>query len=261
MAIKEETRYVAENLFEGMVSFRTLIGVQGSEHNGRKIKKVYYALEKLKKNKGEFSYIKAKSHEFSFETELCSMEMINEMTIGTSHGGVAILTGEREIPLLRDKKDEIRENGFYFMLDGIEDPYNFGYALRSLYASGVDGIILTKRNWMSAAGVVCRSSAGASELFPMFISEDTEDLKFFSEKGYEIVCADIENSVSIYETELKKPIFVVVGGEKRGISAGVLELANKVVRLDYAREFPQALSAASASSIIAFEVLRQTKNK
>lgn len=55
------------------------------------------------------------------------------------------------------------------MLEGIEDPYNFDYALRSLYAAGADGIILSERNWMTAAGIVCRASAGASELIPLYL--------------------------------------------------------------------------------------------
>ena len=253
MAKKEETRYVDENLFEGIVSFRALIEIQGSEHNTRKIKKVFYAEEKLKKNKGEFSYIKAKSYEFSFETELVPMNVIDEMTIGTSHGGIAVITAEREIPELSG--DFIKDKGFYVMLDGIEDPYNFGYALRSLYAAGVDGVLLAPRNWMSAAGVVCRSSAGASELLPMCLC--SSGLEAFKEKGYKIVCADIENSVPVYEADLSRPLVLVVGGEKRGISNSVLSLADTVVRLDYGREFPAALSAASAASIIAFEVYRQ----
>ena len=40
-------------------------------------------------------------------------------------------------------KAKIKENGFYVMIEGIEDPYNFGYALRSLYAAGADGVILS----------------------------------------------------------------------------------------------------------------------
>ena len=152
-------------------------------------------------------------------------------------------------------EDFIKENGFYVVLEGIEDPYNFGYALRSLYAAGVDGVILTPRNWMSAAGVVCRSSAGASEMLPMVLAD--AGLEFFREKGYKIVCADIENSVSVYEADLSRPLLLVVGGEKRGISRSVLDIADTVVRLDYGRDFPAALSAASAASIIAFEVYRQ----
>ena len=73
------------------------------------------------------------------------------------------------------------------------------------------------------------------------------------------MCADIKNSISIYESDLKKPIFLIVGGEKRGISSSVLSKADEIVRIDYGRDFNAALSAASAATIIAFEVFKQNK--
>ena len=50
---------------------------------------------------------------------------------------------------------------------------------------------------------------------------------------------------------------MIVGGEKRGIRASVLKQADAIVRIDYGRDFPAALSAASAATIIAYEVFRQ----
>jgi tRNA G18 (ribose-2'-O)-methylase SpoU len=81
----------------------------------------------------------------------------------------------------------------------------------------------------------------------------------FKNKGYKVYCADKPNSVSVYETELKKPLFMLIGGEKRGNSKPVLDAADKIVSIDYGRDFPAALSAASASTIIAFEIMRQNK--
>ena len=146
------------------------------------------------------------------------------------------------------------------MLEGIEDPYNFGYSLRSLYSAGVDGVILSPRNWMSAAGTVCKSSAGASEYIDMYICDKTESaVDIMKNIGYTIVCADIKNSVSVFDENLKFPIFLIVGGEKRGISSRVLTKADKIVRIDYARDFKSALSAASSATILAYEIYRQNR--
>ena len=81
----------------------------------------------------------------------------------------------------------------------------------------------------------------------------------FKQKGYSVVCADIKNSVSVYEADLKKPILLIVGGEKRGISSSLLSQADQIVRIDYGRRFDAALSAASASTILAFEIFRNNK--
>ena len=259
MSRKEAERYIPENLFEGILSFRTIVDISSSSHNNRRITKVYYSKEKLEKSASEFSYIKAKSYELGFQTEIVPRNVIDEMTIGNTHGGIAFECSERSIESLRDIT--LLKNGFYVMLDGIEDPYNFGYALRSVYASGANGIILAPRNWMSAAGVVCRSSAGASELLDMAVCENKDDLKLFKENGYRIICADTENSISVFDADLSRPLLLIVGGEKRGISSGVREYADQTVKLDYGRPFEAALSAASAASILAFEVFRYGRNK
>ena len=155
----------------------------------------------------------------------------------------------------------IRENGFYVMLEGIEDPYNFGYCLRSLYAAGVDGILVGERNWFSAAGVVCRASAGASELFEIAAGDPATLIDVFHEKGYTVIAADkTDDAVPVYDTTVTRPVLLVVGGEKRGITRAVLEKCDKVVSLDYGRRFGAALSAASAASILAFEIYRQNRS-
>ena len=142
------------------------------------------------------------------------------------------------------------------MLAGIEDPFNFGFAVRSVYAAGADGIILPQRNWMSVSGIVCRSSAGASERIPMYTVENETDVTVFHEKGYRIVCADLRDSISVFDANLKKPLICVVGGEKRGISRALLDTSDQNVYIPYGRDFPESLSAASAAAVIAFEVLK-----
>ena len=112
---------------------------------------------------------------------------------------------------------------------------------------------------MTAAGVVCRASAGASELLPLYTSGPEEAVAFFRDRGYKIVCADKKNSCSAYDADLRRPIFLIVGGEKRGIRASILSQADCIVRIDYGRDFPAALSAASAASILSYEVFRQNR--
>ena len=143
------------------------------------------------------------------------------------------------------------------MIEGIEDPYNFGYALRSLYAMGCNGIILSERNWMSAAGVVARSSAGASEQLLMYRSNASAAANYFKQRGFSIVCADERTDNILGKCDLKLPLLLIIGGEKRGISKSVLDTADVLVKIDYGREFQASLSAASAAAMFAYEIKRQ----
>lgn len=252
---KEESRFIESTVMEGMISFRAVIDGIKSGVNTRKIIKVLYDAQKGKSLSSHLRYIRAMGKEYNFPVEETDSETIASLAIGTSHGGLLTLCTDRALPDLSEIREE---KGFFVMLDGIEDPYNFGYALRSLYAAGVDGVILPPRNWMTAAGVVSRSSAGASETMPLYLAKSEEAVaRIFHEKGYRVVCADLDNSKPMKEANLSRPLLLAVGGEKRGLSKDLLAAADEIVRIDYGRAFRQSLSAASAAAILAFAVLDQ----
>ena len=255
---KEETNFKDSTIFEGMTSIRAILRARDSLINDRKIKTVLYDGEKMQKIHKEVGYLKAVSQKYGFEVIESSAEEIENYALGQTHGGILAIAEERTIPPLDAEK--IKESSFYVMIQGIEDPYNFGYAIRSLFAAGVEGVILPERNWMTAAGVVARSSAGASEELPMFTSDAKAAVEEFKKRGYTVVCADLDTDDVLGECALPYPIFLIVGGERRGISKDVLSLADKKVKIEYAREFRASLSAASATTMFAYEIMRQNKN-
>ena len=104
------------------------------------------------------------------------------------------------------------------------------------------------------------SSAGASENIQIFTGKAEKCVSLFKGAGYKIICADLPDSVPVYDADLKRPLLLVIGGEKRGITRSVLQQSDAVVRIEYGRDFDQALSASSAASILAFEVYRQNRN-
>ncbi len=258
---KEESRFADSLIFEGMTSIRACIHAWERGISDRRIRRILLDGERLRKKSGEISYLKAMSCRLGFDLVTVTAEDINALTVGNTHGGIIAECTERTIPSLSEASDSIKPAGFYAMIEGIEDPYNFGYAMRSLYACGCDGVVLTPRNWMSAAGVVCRSSAGAAEVMPLFTAEPEEAVGIMKVQGYKVICAGIRDSVSSFDCDMANPVFLVVGGEKRGISRTVLDLADTVVRIDYAGDFNGSLSAASAASMLAYEVMRHNARK
>ncbi len=244
-------------LFEGMTSIRAVIDGNRRGIHDRRIVRVFADRAKMKSKAKEIAYLRAVGAEMGFSVVETDAAALDAVASGTSHGGIIAECTQREIPRLT--ASSLPQDGFAVMLEGIEDPYNFGYAMRTVYAAGADAVILSPRNWMQAAGIVCRSSAGASELLPLYIADGANAARIARGVGYKIVCAGIRESVSAFDADLRKPIFLIVGGEKRGISRALLDEADTVVRLDYGREFRGSLSAASAASVLAYEVLRQNR--
>ncbi len=178
---------------------------------------------------------------------------------GKTHGGVAATVGARRFASLDSLLPASRPT-FIAMIDGVEDPFNFGQSVRCLWAAGADGLVVRPRNWMSAAGVVARASAGASELISTAIAETAEAAAaFFREQGLAIACADEapHGTISLYDADLTQPLFLLIGGEKRGITRSFAGQADLRLRIPYGRTASHALGTASAAAILSFEILRQ----
>ncbi len=176
---------------------------------------------------------------------------------GQSHGGVLARVGPRQT-LAMSALIAGEQRPFIVMLDGIEDPFNFGQAVRALYAAGVHGLVVRPRNWLTAAAIVTRASAGASELMPTAVSDSAlSAAEFFREAGLAVACTARESAISIHEADLTGPIFLLIGGEKRGITRSFLEQADTRLRIPYGRPFDRSLGAAASTAVIAFELLRQ----
>jgi len=254
---KETIKFQSSTVFEGMTSIRAILRGIDAGVNERRIDKILYDPAKMSKIHKEIGYLKAVSGKYGFSVEEAPADELEKLTLGSSHGGIIAMTADRPLPHLDAAAADIPADGFFVMIEGIEDPYNFGYAMRSMYAMGCDGVILSERNWMSAAGVVARSSAGASEMFRIFRAEPEIAVRYFKNRGYTIVCADENTDNILGETELKCPVLLIVGGEKRGISKKVLDHADILVKIAYAREFRASLSAASAATMFAYEIARQ----
>jgi 23S rRNA (guanosine2251-2'-O)-methyltransferase len=208
------------------------------------------------------------AREAQAKIERLPREQVDALAHGKTHGGVVAEVGERRFLSLDqlitpaptpNPSPAGRGVGCVVMLDGIEDPFNFGQAVRALYAAGVSGLVVRPRNWMGAVAVVARASAGASELMPTALADDPlAAAAFFKQHSLLIaVTARDRRAISIYDADLTQPMFLVIGGEKRGISREFIDQADVLLRVPYRRKFPHSLGTATSAAVIAFEIMRQ----
>ncbi len=171
-----------------------------------------------------------------------------------SHGGVVAQVGPRRmLPL-----DALigGQAPVVVMLDGVEDPFNFGQAVRSLYAAGIDGLVVRPRNWLSV-GTAVRASAGATEFMPTAEAESPEAAaEALRTHGFRVAIGD-EGGQPMGESDLSGPLLLIIGGEKRGVTRSFQRVADLRVRIPYGRPFAHALGTTGAATALAFEVLRQ----
>lgn len=189
---------------------------------------------------------------------------LDERVGDTKHGGVVAQVGPRKFLTL----DELLahsggEKSFFVMLDGVEDPHNFGQAVRSLYAAGCHGVVVRPRNWAMADGqapaIIARASAGTSEFMPLAVAETPEEAAgFFKEKGVVVAAAaETREAAPLYDVDLTRPMFLLIGGEKRGVKRSFLDGADLVIEVPYGRAFEHSLGTVAAVSVLSFELARQ----
>ncbi len=243
-------------LIEGKISVETVL-----HSKYRKVLTLFYDVAKLqrKRSSKQSKSVKriielVKSRDIKIEA--VDSKWFEKNVKGKTHGGIAALISERtyqKIHELLKSKPRI-----YFYLDGIEDPYNLGYTIRSLFAAGINGILMRKRDWHEVESLIIKSSAGTSELMPIVLVEDLiATLDIFKSNNYTIACTDKDNGQSLYKSSLKPPLFIVIGGEKRGINRTLLDKSDVTITIPYKREFTGSLPLHSAATIIGFEILRQ----
>ena len=259
--MNENKQELTPDLFEGMTAISSVLDPSIKHFNDRQIKTVFVDKARMDKKARELAFLKHKAQELGFSIQPVPTADLDALTSGTTHGGIVAVCSDRTLPLLTDEVVSLPSQGFYVLLEGIEDPYNFGYTIRSLYAAGTNGVILPPRNWMGVAGLVARSSAGTSEKMPMYICDPAESVTIFKQAGYRVACAGIRDSVDLYEADLSLPLLLVIGGEKRGISAKVAEQADLTVRIGYKGDFRGSLSSAASAAVLGFEIMRQNRGQ
>jgi 23S rRNA (guanosine2251-2'-O)-methyltransferase len=236
------------------------ISVQAALESGnREVQAIYLRRERLSRAAVQ---VERMARAAGVPVERVDDDTINALAEGHTHGGVVARVGPRQFTPLEELLPG-HGRPFIVMLDGIEDPFNFGAALRALYAAGLDGLVVRPRNWMSAASVVARTSAGASELIPTAVAESVLDATLvFRAHGLTVGCtASKKRALSIYEVDLSVPLFLVIGGERRGITRSFIDQADVLLRIPYGQAFKRSLGTASAAAVLAFEVMRQRDQK
>ena len=235
-------------IIEGNISVKAAL-----ENNKREIEEVIVNKDK---DDRDTSYILRLAKERNIKITKTSREEIDAVASGKTHGGLIAKVTNRNYESLQDILEI--DKPFITLVEGVEDPFNLGYILRTLYSSGCDALILKERSWGDSESVILKSSAGAFEHMNIIMSNDiARDIKLIKDKGIKTVCANRKDAKVYTEADLSRPLLLALGGEMRGLSRDVLDLMNESIYIPYKNDFKPALNAASAMAVLAFEVFNQ----
>ena len=227
----------------------------------RPINKIYI---KTGSQGGSLGKIMAAAQENAVPTEYVQPEKLDRLAPGIRHQGIVALASPVAFSSLEDvlkRAASRKETPFLLLLDELQDPQNVGALIRSADAAGVQGVLLPKRRSCPLNMVVAKVSAGAVNYVPVVqIGNIVQTLRSLKNQGFWIVGADLDGESLYFETDLDRPIVLVVGAEGKGLGHLVKENCDMLVRIPM-QGGVNSLNASAAGAILLYEVVRQRMQK
>lgn len=186
--------------------------------------------------------------ERGLDVEEVSSDLLNAFSETESSQGIFGVLEEHSLPLPQDLD-------FALIPDQVRDPGNLGTLIRSAAAAGVGAVLLSPHNADAFAPKVIRSAMGAHFRLPLRVMDWEQITETISTSGLALHLADIQGQ-SCWETDLKVPIALIIGGEAEGASPEALALAPRRLTIPMPGGI-ESLNAGVAGSILMFEALRQ----
>jgi len=183
-----------------------------------------------------------------------------EQTVpGQHHQGVAAQVAAYEYAELEEVLEAHTSDPVQIvvLLDGLEDPHNLGSILRTAHAAGAVAVVVPKRRSVGLTATVAKTSAGAIEHIPVCrVSNLSQTVEQLQKRGFWALAADAAGTASLYQTDLKGRLAIVVGSEGEGVSRLLRERCDYVVSIPMVGQM-SSLNASVAAGIILYEAVRQ----
>jgi len=145
----------------------------------------------------------------------------------------------------------------FLILDGIQDPQNFGSLIRTASGCGVHGIIIPKDRSVGMTPTVVKASAGAAAHLPIArvvnIAATIEALK---KEGVWVYGASGEAKDLIYQLDLDMDLAIVIGAEEKGIRPLVKKKCDRLFSIPMKGPL-SSFNASVSGGMILYEVMRQ----
>ncbi len=155
-----------------------------------------------------------------------------------------------------NKAKQHGEQPFIVMLDGLEDPHNFGAIIRSCECAGVHGLIIPKNRAVQVNETVIRTSTGAiSNMLIAKVTNLKDAINTLKENNIWIYACEAGGEV-IYNKKINQGVAIIIGSEGFGIKKSLLSYTDGVISLPMMGKV-NSLNASVACGVMVFEILRQ----
>ncbi len=187
------------------------------------------------------------------------VEKLNRLT-RKNHQGVVAFICPISYQLIEEVVPMVYDDGrmpFVVILDRVTDVRNFGAIARTCYAAGVDAIVIPSRGSALINADAMKTSAGALSRINVCRVDNLKDtIDFLKSSGLKIVSISEKGKNTVWQSDLRCPLAVVMGSEEDGISEAYLKRSDEHLLIPMPGDI-DSLNVSVATGIICFEVVRQ----
>ena len=156
--------------------------------------------------------------------------------------------------------EQLEEQGtapLLLVLDGITDPHNLGACLRVADGAGAHAVIAPKDHAAGINATVAKVASGAAETVPYFmVTNLARTLNELKERNIWIIGTSDTAPATLYQTDLKGPVALVLGAEGAGMRQLTAKTCDALVSIPM-RGAVESLNVSVASGVCLYEALRQ----
>ncbi len=224
--------------------------------NDREIEKIMIAKDKGHVNIKEILEI---ASDKGIVKQYVPAQKLKEISGTDKNQGIVAIVSDYKYSSVEEILNYAREKGeapFIMILDNLTDPHNFGAIIRSAEVNGVHGIIIPKRNSVTLNETVAKTAAGAIEYVKVAkVTNLNHAIEQLKKENIWVYGLDMDGS-TLYETDMKGAVAVVVGSEGDGMRKSIRENCDFIISIPMYGEI-NSLNASVASGISMYEISRQ----
>ncbi|MBD3893683.1 23S rRNA (guanosine(2251)-2'-O)-methyltransferase RlmB [Hydrogenophaga sp.] len=197
------------------------------------------------------------------QVRLIEADALRIAKLAGSHGHQGLAARVQALPALHsldDLLEQIEAAGtapLLLVLDGITDPHNLGACLRVADGAGAHAVIAPKDHAAGVNATVAKVASGAAETMPYFmVTNLARTLGELKERHIRVLGASDDAPQTLYQTDLKGPLALVLGAEGDGMRQLTRKTCDELLRIPM-RGAVESLNVSVASGVCLYEALRQ----
>ncbi|MCH7960036.1 MAG: 23S rRNA (guanosine(2251)-2'-O)-methyltransferase RlmB [Candidatus Hydrogenedentes bacterium] len=190
--------------------------------------------------------------------ERCSRNELDRLSGDVVHQGVVLEAGALPVHNADTWIDRsFSSDALVMVLDGVEDPHNFGAIVRSAAACGVCAVVFGKDRAAPISPVSVKSAAGGMEYVDLVRATNlVRVLDGLKERGFWVGALAADAGQAVWDADLTGRIALVVGSEGKGVRRLMREHSDFELAIPLSGPIAH-LNASVSAAIALYECRRQ----